>query len=99
MYFPFLVHGTNIPWENGPRSKLYGILVPWWDQNFRLGPSFHGILVPRIDFLVTGQISIPFLGLMGLYCNIIRTLFFVKIVSYPACQIVIFEFQFGIKKF
>ena len=30
MYFPFLVHGTNIPWENGPiGAKFYGILVPW----------------------------------------------------------------------
>ena len=31
-------------------AKLYGILVPWWDQKFRLGPSFHGILVPRTNF-------------------------------------------------
>ena len=28
-------------------TKFYGILVQWWAKNFRLGPFFHGILVPR----------------------------------------------------
>ena len=28
MYFPFLVHGTNIPWENGPRSKIIWNIGP-----------------------------------------------------------------------
>ena len=34
--FPFLVHGTNIPWENGHRSKII------WNIGPMVGPKISG---------------------------------------------------------
>ena len=34
-------------------AKFYGILAHDVTKNFRLGPSFHGILVPRTNFTVS----------------------------------------------
>ena len=55
MYFPFLVHGTNIPWENGHRSKIIWNIGPMEGQKLQARTIFPWNIGPPDQFPVTGR--------------------------------------------
>ena len=51
MYFPFIVHGTNIPWKNGHRNKILWNIGPMVCQKLQARTIFPWNIGPPAKIL------------------------------------------------